>query len=65
MNTEATMPHPQMMPNGIYDGVWGGYHVDFLVEGALYKAQTKIGIRTPAAKCKVRICDGIVTVDIS
>ncbi len=64
MSTEATMMHPQMMPNGSYDGVWGGYHVDFVVEGVLYTARTKIGIRTPAAKCKVVICDSHVTVDI-
>ena len=64
MSTEATMPHPQMIPNGTYDGVWGGYNVNFVVDGLSYKAQTKIGIRTPATKCKVYICDSLVTVDI-
>ena len=50
------------LPDGVYDGIWGGYQVTFEVAGIQYEAKTESGIRTPRAKCYVTIKDGRVSV---
>ena len=51
------------LPDGQYDGRWGGYHVTFVVDGIEYEAQTNIGIRTPNAPCVVTVSGGKMTVE--
>jgi len=51
------------LPDGTYDGTWGGYHVCFSVAGIEYELQTTDGIRTPSAPCKVVVHEGGITVE--
>lgn len=51
-----------VFPNGEYRGVWGGYVVTVTIGGREFRLHTEVGIRTPAAPCLVRVCDGEVTV---
>lgn len=51
------------LPDGVYDGVWGGYVVSFTVDGVEYEVQSKDGIRTPRAPCKVTSKDGLLSVE--
>ena len=53
----------ETLPDGVYDGVWGGYCVNFSVKGVEYEAQTLIGIRTPRAECNVTVDDGTISVE--
>jgi hypothetical protein len=53
----------ERLPDGIYDGIWGGYVVRFSVNGSEYEAKTGVGIRTPCAPCKVTSKDGKLTVE--
>lgn len=68
MTTEADGPihflRPAIVPNGQYDGVWGGYQVKFECNGFPYGFRTKDGIRTPAAPCVVTVCFDKVTVEV-
>ena len=68
METAATelrqVASPTSLPDGIYDGVWGGYIVRFSVDGVEYEARTEIGIRTLRAPCRVSVMQGIITVSI-
>jgi hypothetical protein len=54
--------HP---PDGVYEGIWGGYQVTFEVDGIQYVAETESGIRTPRAKCCVTIKGGSVSVTLA
>jgi hypothetical protein len=53
------------IPDGTYDGIWGGYRVTFEVEGVQYEAETLDGIRTPRASCTVTSKGGRIMVAIS
>lgn len=55
----------ERLPDGIYDGIWGGYRVTFEVGGIAYEAQTQDGIRTPRAECKVTSKDGRLSVEVA
>ena len=69
MATPATMlrrvEEIERLPDGVYDGVWGGYVVRFSVDGIDYEAQTKDGIRTPRAECKITSKDGNLSVEVA
>ena len=54
----------ERLPDGVYDGVWGGYVVRFSVDGIDYEAQTKDGIRNPWCHCKITSKDGNLSVEI-
>ena len=68
MKTPATqlrrIVNVSTIPDGVYDGVWGGYCVNFSVDGVEYEAQTLEGIRTPRAECKVTVDDGTISVGL-
>ena len=68
MKTNATKPRTYIdaleIPNGIYDGTWGGSIVRFGIDGETYEAETDYGIRTPSAFCTVTVLDGVITVKI-
>jgi hypothetical protein len=54
----------QMPPEGEYNGFWGGYRVRFDVDGSEYECKMRDGIRTPAARCTVRVKNGSITAKI-
>lgn len=55
--------HIERVPDGVYEGIWGGYFVAFSVAGINYEAQTRDGIRTMRAPCKVTVKDGKIEVE--
>jgi hypothetical protein len=50
------------LPNGEFDGIWGGYEVKATIHGEKYRFRVDNGIRTPRAECIVFIQDGNVGV---
>lgn len=58
-----TLPDEPKLPDGVYQGVWGGYHVRFAVHDVTYECQTTLGIRTPNTPCTVTIANGQITVE--
>lgn len=53
----------ERLPDGVYDGIWGGYMVCFTVDGVDHEAHTRDGIRTLRAPCKVTSKNGSLTVE--
>ena len=62
--TPAPWRSGERLPDGVYDGIWGGYRVTLNVGGIQYEAQTQDGIRTPRAECKVTSKDGMLLVEV-
>jgi hypothetical protein len=58
------MENVDHVPDGTYEGVWGGYRVTFEVEGVKHEAETLDGIRTPRASCTVTSKDGRLLVSL-
>lgn len=52
------------IPDGDYEGSWGGYSVRFCKDGCEYELTIDKGIRTMKAPCKVRIHEGKVFVAV-
>lgn len=50
------------IPNGTYDGIWGGYNVRFGVGERNFEVKTDIGIRTMSAPCNVCVSNGNITI---
>jgi hypothetical protein len=68
MNTPATqlrrVEDVVRLPDGVYEGIWGGYRVTFSAYGIQYEAQTQNGIKMTHAKCKVTSKDGKLSVEV-
>lgn len=50
------------IPDGEYDGIWGGYEVEFTVDGKKYKARTENGVRGMNIPCVVSVRFGVAMV---
>lgn len=70
MNSNATLkevvfnndtPH---LPNGIYDGVWGGYEARVETLGLTFVFTTERGIRCVSCPCTLTINGYSVTVEV-
>lgn len=57
-DADQTMPR-----NGTYFGRWGGYCAEATINGISYFFRTAKGIRTPGAKCRIRIYRRRATVE--
>ena len=51
------------LPDGVYEGTWGGHEVKVSIEGIEYNIETDIGVRTFGMPCVVRIKAGEITID--
>lgn len=51
------------IPDGSYEGTWGGYVVRFSCGGMFHQGRTDKGIRTPSAPCVVTARNGQLTVE--
>ncbi len=56
---------PDDIPDGTYDGVWGGRVVMFDARGKTYLADASEGIRAIKAPCRVTVKAGRITVTTS
>ena len=51
------------IPDGVYDGIWGGYICRVSLDGMKYDIRTDIGIRGRAVAAKVRVREGLVEIE--
>lgn len=55
---------PQVtLPDGSYNGVWGGYVIEITSEGKHYELATEEGVRGIGIKVVVQIENGVATFD--
>lgn len=54
---------PKEIPDGVYDGIWGGYNVKVFVGDKVYWLTSDIGIRTTASPCVITKDDCGFTVE--
>ena len=52
------------VPDGDYEGTWGGYRATFEFEGRRYECDTKRGIRTPSVPAIIRISQSGISVSV-
>lgn len=52
----------EKLPNGSYSGVWGGYVVEFYIDGEKFEASTDVGVRGINIPCVVSINNGEITI---
>lgn len=52
-----------MLPDGIYDGVWGGYIIEVIYRNETYMLETEIGIKGINRKVMVEVVDGVPSFD--
>lgn len=55
---------PATLPDGEYEGTWGGYVVKVIFNGIEYRGDTNVGIRTPCAPCIVTVLNGEMSVKV-
>jgi len=48
----------ESLPEGDYNGTWGGYKATITIEGFQYRLRTSAGIRARSAPCIVRVGEG-------
>lgn len=55
------VPQATMLPDGLYNGVWGGSVIDVRYKNKNYELETEDGVRGFDIKVVVNITDGIAT----
>lgn len=57
------IPQITTLPNGFYNGLWGGDVIEIKSEGKYYQLKTEEGVRGMNIKVIVEIKDGVATFD--
>ena len=57
------VPQVTTLPDGLYNGVWGGYVIEITSEGKQYELATEEGVRGIGIKVVIQIENGIATFD--
>ena len=55
------VPQVTTLPDGYYNGVWGGYSIDVNYKSKAYELETEDGVRGINVKVIVEVKDGIAT----
>ena len=55
------LPQPAQLPDGLYNGIWGGYVIELTHNGKKYELNTEEGVRGINIKVVVEIKDGVAT----
>lgn len=55
------IPVTAFLPDGEYEGIWGGYTICVKHEREIYELKTEIGIKGIGHKVKVNIENGVPT----
>jgi len=58
------VPQVTTLPDGLYNGVWGGYVIEITSEGKHCELTTEEGVRGIGIKVVVQIENGIATFDM-
>jgi len=51
------------LPNGLYNGVWGGYNITVRYGDKDYELETEVGVKGISINVVVQIIDGVATFD--
>lgn len=57
------LPQASNLPDGLYNGVWGGYVIEIRFDGKQYELATEMGVRGIGIKVVVQVEDGIASFD--
>lgn len=57
------VPKVTILPDGLYNGTWGGYGIELTYQGKTYELTTEEGVRGVGIKVVVTIKDGVATFD--
>ena len=55
------VPQVTTLPDGYYNGIWGGYIIDVQYKDKQYELATVDGVRGMGVKVIVEISDGVAT----
>jgi hypothetical protein len=55
------VPTITTLPDGYYNGVWGGYIIEVKCQDKLYELETETGVKGIGIKVVVEITDGVAT----
>ena len=58
------VPQVTTLPDGYYNGIWGGYIIDIECGGNKYELKTVDGVKGINIKVIVEITDGIATFEV-
>jgi len=60
---EITEKVPQVakLPDGVYNGTWGGYVIELVYQGKTFQLKTEEGVRGMGFKVVVFVKDGVAT----
>ena len=58
------VPQATTLPDGLYNGIWGGYVIEITSEGKHYELATEEGVKGIGIKVVVQIENGIASFDI-
>lgn len=58
------VPQVTTLPDGFYNGVWGGYVIEVAYEGKTFELATEIGVKGIGIKVVVEVEDGEATFDV-
>ena len=57
------VPQVTTLPDGFYNGTWGGYVIEVHYKGKTYELTTEEGVKGMGFKVVVSIKDGVATFD--
>jgi hypothetical protein len=55
------VPQVTTLPDGYYNGIWGGYSIDVNFKSKNYELETEEGVRGMGIKVIVEVKDGVAT----
>lgn len=55
------LPQPATIPDGIYQGIWGGYKIEVKIKDKTYEMTTEEGVRGINVPVIITIKDGEAT----
>lgn len=57
------IPQITTLPDGYYNGIWGGYVIDIYYNGKMFELETEEGVRGSGFKVIVQVENGVATFD--
>ena len=55
------VPQVTTLPDGYYNGIWGGYSIDVNYKSKAYELETEEGVRGMGIKVIVEVKDGVAS----
>lgn len=61
LSIKKKVPQDCTLPDGIYNGIWGGYVIEVHYNGDTYELKTEEGVRGVNIKVIVTVSNGVAT----